>query len=52
MKLNPDDLDVMSFETEAAADDASILPTSPNQPTPATYCRICPVGDSYDVCTA
>jgi hypothetical protein len=52
MKLNPDDLDIMSFETESTERDAEILPTSPNQPTPATFCRICPVGDSYDICTA
>jgi hypothetical protein len=51
MKLNPDDLDVMSFETESIQGDSEIIIT-PNQPTPATYCRICPVGDSYDICTA
>jgi hypothetical protein len=41
MKLNPEDLDVMSFETEASAI-SPILPTNPNDPTPATWCRICP----------
>jgi hypothetical protein len=41
MKLNPEDLDVMSFETETMAI-SPILPTNPNDPTPATFCRICP----------
>jgi hypothetical protein len=43
MKLNPDDLDVMSFDTgpeEAAVVGTTII--NPNEPTPATYCRICP----------
>lgn len=45
MKLNPEDLDVISLETETTAV-APILPTNPNDPTPATWCRICPVGTS------
>ena len=45
MKLSPEDLDVMTFETESTAI-SPILPTNPNDPTPATWCRICPVGTS------
>jgi hypothetical protein len=51
MKLNPDDLDIMSFETEPEQEDNAII-THPNDPTPATFCRICPVGNSVDICTA
>ncbi|HEU4881874.1 MAG TPA: hypothetical protein VFT45_06510 [Longimicrobium sp.] len=47
MKLNPEDLTVSSFQTtgpEAAI--SKPLPTiivSPNDPTAATWCYICPV---------
>ena len=51
MKLNPDDLDVMSFETESMQEDTAVT-THPNDPTPGTYCRICPVGNSVDICSA
>ncbi|MBW3572446.1 MAG: hypothetical protein KY467_15195 [Gemmatimonadetes bacterium] len=47
MKLNPDDLDVMSFDIGPAEEDAT---TSPNDPTPATFCRICP--ETADYCPA
>ena len=42
MKLNPDDLVVTSFATAEAAqgDDAAI--STPQCPTPATICFICP----------
>lgn len=46
MKLNPEDLEVVSFETDAvaAAAGSSILgpvDTDPNNPTPNTYCFVC-----------
>jgi hypothetical protein len=43
MKLHPEDLDVTSFDT--GAENADVVgPTTrdPNDPTPATFCRICP----------
>ncbi len=43
MKLNPDDLNVTSFDVDGA-EISPILPTNPNDPTPATWCRICPEG--------
>jgi hypothetical protein len=44
MKLNPEDLAVTSFETEAAAIGTStIIIVNPNDPTAATWCYICPV---------
>lgn len=48
MKLNPEDLDVMSFDTGAAGDELAVgtIKTNPNEPTPATFCRICPEGTS------
>jgi hypothetical protein len=48
MKLNPEDLDVMSFDTGPANDELVVGPTTknPNDPTPATFCRICPEGTS------
>ena len=44
MKLNPDDLDVTSFEpgVEASEVFGESIDTHPNDPTPATFCRICP----------
>lgn len=46
MKLNPEDLNVTSFSTaEAGApspQDPSIIIISPNDPTAATWCFICP----------
>jgi hypothetical protein len=47
MKLNPEELEVVSFETDAvaAAAGSSILrpevDTDPNNPTPNTYCFVC-----------
>lgn len=48
MKLDPDELEVTSFDTESS-EVSSILPTNPNEPTPGTFCRICPegTGDCY-----
>ncbi|HEX6368695.1 MAG TPA: hypothetical protein VF006_07180 [Longimicrobium sp.] len=46
MKLNPDELDVMSFDTGPADTEVAPITTHPNDPTPATFCRICPVGTS------
>jgi hypothetical protein len=44
VKLNPEDLDVMSFDIEPEySEDVGII-THPNDPTPATFCRICPEG--------
>lgn len=43
MKLNPDDLDVMSFETGPDQEELiGVTIVNPNDPTPATFCRICP----------
>jgi hypothetical protein len=44
MKLNPDDLDVTSFDPGAQEDElfGDSIDTNPNDPTPATACRICP----------
>lgn len=43
MKLNPDDLDVTSFDTGPEEDERLVdTIVSPNEPTPATFCRICP----------
>lgn len=47
MKLNPEDLAVSSFETTPSAN-AGVNPLepiiiSPNDPTAATWCYICPV---------
>jgi hypothetical protein len=46
VKLHPEDLDVTSFDTGPEQDDAVIgtIKTNPNDPTPGTWCRICPVG--------
>jgi hypothetical protein len=46
MKLNPEDLVISSFETSDDELQFNIAPTidNPNDPTPATWCRICPVG--------
>ena len=41
MTLDPEDLQVTSFETQSVDEDVTtIAPT--NDPTPATYCRWCP----------
>jgi hypothetical protein len=46
MKLNPEELDVTSFETSqpeaAASDPVKTIIISPNDPTAATWCYICP----------
>jgi hypothetical protein len=48
MKLNPEDLDVLSFDTTAAdapgTDTAAVIQpiTTINDPTAATRCFICP----------
>lgn len=44
MKLNPDDLDVTSFDAGPGDDElfSGTIDTHPNDPTPATVCRICP----------
>lgn len=49
-KLNPEDLVVSSFETEAQSIDRS-LPgiTTTNDPTAATRCYICPQ-ETYNSC--
>jgi hypothetical protein len=47
MKLNPEELEVVSFETAQAsalspitiAD--TVIDTDPNNPTPNTYCFVC-----------
>jgi hypothetical protein len=45
MKLHPEELQVTSFDTSPELEqDVSTIITPPNEPTPATYCRICPVG--------
>ena len=41
-KLNPDDLVVTSFETSDALDVSSAEISTPQCPTPATICFICP----------
>jgi hypothetical protein len=50
VKLHPEDLTVTSFDTGPQLEDEaiSIIKTNPNDPTPGTWCRICPVGT--DVC--
>lgn len=42
MKLHPEDLDVTSFIIGPEQDDIAPLTSGPNDPTPATFCRICP----------
>jgi len=44
MKLHPEDLDVMSFEVNTQEDEIALTTGTrdPNDPTPATWCRICP----------
>jgi hypothetical protein len=45
MKLNPEDLNVTSFDVEPEyQEDVATIITNPNDPTPATFCRICPEG--------
>lgn len=53
MKLNPEDLDVMSFPTDDGAELAAVTlgpvdvgvgvvgPIRPNDPTPASRCFVC-----------
>lgn len=43
MKLNPDELQVVSFDTAGAPRDAcsTILPTITADSTPGTFCEIC-----------
>jgi hypothetical protein len=45
MKLNPEDLEIVSFDTsiEEASAQAALQPITidPNHPTPATYCFVC-----------
>lgn len=45
MKLNPEQLEIVSFETDAVSAYASptIVDTviDPNHPTPATHCFVC-----------
>lgn len=44
MKLNPEDLDVVSFPAEADALSGTIdqaITVDPNHPTPQTYCFVC-----------
>ena len=44
MKLHPEELDVTSFDTTPQEDEVIgvTIATNPNEPTPATFCRICP----------
>lgn len=41
-RLNPDDLVVTSFETSAALDVSAAAISTPQCPTPATICFVCP----------
>lgn len=44
MKLNPEDLEVASFDTSGAADEAALAAASPLctiLPTPCTQCFVC-----------
>lgn len=55
MKLNPEALEVTSFETGAPVAPGSLLalatPTCPIFPTPATQCFVCPAPSSpQDTC--
>jgi hypothetical protein len=42
MKLNPEDLIVSSFDA-AQTDVPRSIQTAPDNPTPASYCEVCPV---------
>ena len=42
MKLNPEALVVSSFETADAPEAAAIARTTPQCPTPMTFCFVCP----------
>lgn len=43
MKLNPEELEVVSFDTDAAAQSQAITigPVDTGYPTPQTYCFVC-----------
>lgn len=41
MKLHPEDLEVVSFDTEVERYQSDAVITDPNHPTPATYCFVC-----------
>jgi hypothetical protein len=41
MKLNPDELEVVSFDAEPDLYASQQIITDPNHPTPATYCFVC-----------
>lgn len=42
MKLNPEELDVVTFDTTAADEaQAAILCPNTTDPTPQTYCFVC-----------
>lgn len=42
MKLHPEDLDVTSFSTGPEQDASATTIAGTTDPTPATWCRICP----------
>ena len=50
-RLNPDALEVTSFQTAEADKDIGPIVTfpDPNDPTAATWCYICPA-ETYDIC--
>ena len=42
MKLNPEELEIETFDTEAGSlIGISPIDTDPNNPTPNTYCFVC-----------
>lgn len=47
MMLNPEELEVTSFETAAAESAAVPTVDNPNDPTPMTFCYWCP-GETYN----
>jgi hypothetical protein len=53
MKLNPEDLDIVSFDTSAEAvsdtDTSRQIIVTTNDPTAATRCFICPA-ETYNYC--
>jgi hypothetical protein len=40
MKLNPEDIEVVSFDTQPDLYSSPVL-TDPNDPTPNSYCFVC-----------
>lgn len=46
MRLDPQDLIVTSFDTEAESDALKLPTIDTNDPTPATACRWCPPGST------